>query len=88
MEARFEIQWRKQSKNNSEPIRTTLVRVPSAEGSVGIDCSRAVDLFCGCFGNLKKNEIIKIRELDENGNQIGEDITPSDKEVIMPVKKK
>ena len=45
----------------------------------------ALNLFIKSCGNLKRNTIIRIQELDENGEQIGEDITPSEGEdAIIP----
>lgn len=50
-----------------------------------VDAKMALQIFIRQNGNLNKVEVIKIREFNEHG-QIGEDITPSDKEdAIIPV---
>lgn len=67
--------------------RTTYLKIPNASGNVGTDAKRALNIFISSFGNLKKNEIIKIQELDEEYNQIGEDITPMEEENIVPIRR-
>jgi hypothetical protein len=48
-----------------------------------VDAKSALNLFLSQYGGLKKNTIIKIIEMDENG-QIGEDIIPIDNNSIVP----
>lgn len=52
---------------------------------IGIAAKQATDLFCRNFGNLKKNEIVSIQEIDKNGNPVGEPITPMEGSSIIPV---
>lgn len=64
----FIFNWHKNEKY-SEPIdRNT--KIQSA------DAKSATDNFMKVFGNLKKNTINFIQEIDENGSPIGEKITP------------
>ena len=84
----FEIEWydNKDLRNGQPTFRHNKVTVSKPTGHVEIDAQIALNIFISSFGNLKKNTIVKIKEFDECGNQIGEDITPSDS-AIIPVKK-
>ena len=64
-------------------IRKIEVAVSKPTGEIGVDAQTALRLGMRSFGSLNKIEISKIIEIDENGNQIGEDITPG-KEYIVP----
>ena len=80
----YRIKWYPK-KDREEVSRYTLIRLSNPTGKTFIDAKNAVDLFTKSCGNLKRNTIIKIQELDENGEQIGEDITPSTNEnAIIP----
>lgn len=73
------------TKDGEIVSRHTLVQLSNPTGKTEIDAKNAVDLFIRSCGNLRKNTIIKIQELDENGKQIGKDITPSAEEnAIIP----
>ena len=73
------------TKDGEDFLRHTLIKLPNAKGKTEVDAKVAVDLFTKSCGNLKKNTVIKIQELDKDGNQIGEDITPSAEEnAIVP----
>lgn len=73
------------TKDGEVVSRHTLIRISHPTGKTEIDAKNAMELFVKSCGSLKKNTIIKIQELDENGEQIGEDITPSDAEnAIIP----
>ena len=73
------------TKDGEDLFRHTLIRISNPTGKTEIDAKNAVDLFTRSCGNLRKNTIIKIQELDENGEQIGKDITPSNEEnAIIP----
>ena len=67
--------------------RTTWIQINKAAGTPSIDAKFAVNLFCAQFGNLKKNTIICIKEFDDQYNQIGEDIVPTNGTNIVPIKK-
>lgn len=81
---RYLIKWYPK-KEGSSGERTTSIQLSKPTGQVNRDAHSAVDLFVATYGSLKKNEIICIKEFDENG-QIGEDIVPSsDENAIIPV---
>ena len=54
---------------------------------IGTAAKLATDIFCRTFGNLKKNEIVSIQEIDKNGNPIGEPIVPMEGSSIIPIAK-
>lgn len=84
MKRTYAINWYP-TKDGESVSRTTMVKISKPTGKTDIDAKAAVGLFTKSCGNLKRNTIIKIQELDENGKQIGEDITPSTKEnAIIP----
>ena len=85
----FEIEWydNRDFKYGTPTFRKNKISVSKPSGEIGIDAQIALNIFMSNFGNLKKNTIVRIRELDKNGEQIGEDITPSDS-AIIPVGKK
>ena len=78
----YNITWypTKDGKNFS---RQTFIRLSKPIGKTEHDAKAAVNIFTSQFGNLKKNTIVKIIEMDENG-QIGEDIVPTDGSSIVP----
>ena len=79
----FEITWYKNERNPIERKNRVLVTRPT--GTIEKDAKYAVGLFTSEFGSLKKNSIISIAEVDKDGNQIGELITPMDGEnAIVP----
>ena len=80
----FEITW---YKNDKTPIeRKNKVTVTRPTSAIEKDAKYAVGLFSSEFGNLKKNTIISIAEIDANGNQIGDLITPVEGEnSIIPI---
>lgn len=82
----FIIKWKENKKHSIE--RENLITVSRESGDIGIDAKAALNLFCANFGNLKKNEIISLQEVNENGEHIGLPITPtSDENKIVPYKK-
>lgn len=82
----FIIKWKENKRYALE--RENLVNVTKDTGDIGIDAKAALNLFCANFGNLKKNEIISIQEVNEKGENIGEPIVPtSDESSIVPYKK-
>jgi hypothetical protein len=86
MKRNFAFKWYANTRYGSPIERTNLVLV-SGTGDIGSDAKSATDVFCKTFGNLKKNTIVSIQELDEKGTAIGEPIIPSDEVVTVPVKK-
>jgi hypothetical protein len=66
----FEILWFKNEKYGNPIERKTLIQ--------SIDAQSALQVFMSANGNLKKNTVIHIQELDKNGEPIGEPIVPED----------
>lgn len=63
--------------------RDTFIKLSKPTGQTNYDAKAALNIFISKFGNIKKNTIIKIIEMDENG-QIGEPITPMEDSTIIP----
>ena len=63
--------------------RDTFIKLSKPTGQTSYDAKAALNIFISKFGNIKKNTIIKIVEMDENG-QIGEPITPMEDSAIIP----
>jgi hypothetical protein len=64
----FEILWFKNEKYGNPIERKTVIK--------SIDAKSALQVFMSANGNLKKNTIIHIQELDKNGEPVGEPIVP------------
>ena len=71
------------TKEGQNMTRKSLVKLSKPTGQTAVDAKSALNLFISQYGGLKKNTIIKIIEMDENG-QIGEDIIPIDNNSIVP----
>ena len=54
---------------------------------IGTAAKLATDLFCRTLGNLNKNEIVSIQQIDKDGNPIGEPIVPMEGSSIVPISK-
>lgn len=90
MERIYEFSWypTKENKYGTAIERKTTVKVGLPTGNTAFDAKRALATFTKEFGSLKQNTIVKIKEFDENLNQIGEDIVPMEGEnAIIPIKK-
>ena len=83
---KYNIEW--YPRKYSNPInRHCFIKLIKPTGERNIDAKAALNIFISNNGNLKKNTIVKIIEMDENG-QIGEPIVPTDNEnTIIPIKK-
>lgn len=90
MKRTYSIEWynKRDAKYGKEPnIRTNMIQLSAPTGRTEYDAKAALNIFTRSFGNLRKNEIVRIKEFGENG-QIGEDIVPSTEEnAIIPTKK-
>ena len=75
-------------KDRNHLERTTRIQVTKPTGKTSIDAKKALDLLCSEYGNLSKIEIICIKELDENFEQIGEDIKPTGENGMIPTIRK
>lgn len=74
----FIITWIENKKNSIQRQNSVM----------STDAKSALDVFIKNFGNLKKNIIISIQEVDKNGDFIGEPIVPADETSIVPVRRK
>lgn len=84
MQRVYAIDWYP-TKDGESVSRRTKIRISKPTGKTEIDAKAALGLFTTSCGNLKRNTVIRIKEFDENGEQIGEDITPSAEEnAIIP----
>ena len=80
---KYQITWKPKGKYELE--RTNEVQINKPTGKVEFDAKSALGLFTKNFGSLTKNDIIRIKEFDGEGNQIGQDIVPtSDENAIIP----
>ena len=70
----------KDAKYREADKRISTINITNAVGKTAVDAKHAVEIFCKSIGNLHKNTIVSIKEFDEQGVQIGEDIVPSDEE--------
>ena len=85
----YDIKWHlaKEERCGKAPVnRTTMVKLTDAKGEVAVDAKRALNIFIKSCGNLKKNVVTEIIEMDEDGVQIGEKITPTG-DSIIPTRK-
>ena len=64
----FEILWFKNEKYGNPIERKVVVQ--------SIDAQSALQVFMSANGNLKKNTVIHIQELNKDGNPVGEPIVP------------
>lgn len=86
MKRTFNFKWYENTRYGAPIERTNSVMV-AGTGDIGRDAKTATDVFCKSFGNLKKNTIISIQELNKKGEPIGEPIIPTDENSIVPTKK-
>ena len=78
----YNIEWYP-TKDGIEFKRSSFIKLSKPMGRTEYDAKAALGIFITSYGNLKKNTIIKIVEMDENG-QIGEDIIPINGSSIIP----
>ena len=81
----FLFTYKEKKKNGFELVRNKKVSIAKATGDISVDAKAALGVFISATGNLKKNEIISIQELDIlTGKPIGEPITPVADTSIVP----
>ena len=81
----FLFTYKEKKKNGFGLVRNKKVSIAKATGDIGIDAKAALGVFISATGNLKKNEIISIQELDIlTGKPIGEPIIPVADTSIVP----
>lgn len=82
---KFIFTYKELNKYASDNSFNRVVTLSKATGDIGIDAKNALGIFIASTGNLKKNEIISIQEIDENGKSIGEPITPQGDNGMVPI---
>lgn len=74
----------KENKKYSKTERKNKITVSNASTDDGISGKQALSIFIANFGNLKKNDIISIQEVNDKGENVGEIITPAPNSAILP----
>ena len=80
----FLITYKENKRNGFGIIMHRKISISKPTGDIGLDAKAAVGIFISSTGNLKKNEIVEIQEVDENNEPIGEVIKPMDNTSIVP----
>ena len=80
----FLITYKENKRNGLGMVMHRKISISKPTGDIGLDAKAAVGIFISSAGNLKKNEIIEIQEVDENNEPIGEVIKPMDNTSIVP----
>ena len=79
----FLFTWHENVRYGKPMVRTNLVTV-NASGEIGQVAKAATNVFTKNFGNLKRNTIVSIQEINEKGEKVGEPIVPQDETSIIP----
>ena len=79
----FEVRFIDKKKNE----RTTKVSISHSTKDIGFDAKSALGIVVSNFKGVNPNSIVWMKEIDKEGNQIGELITPSEENQIVPTKK-
>lgn len=82
----FVFNWYENVRYGTPIERKNTIQVTKTS-DLGHDAKKATDVFCKGFGNLKKNTIISIQEMNDKGEPIGEPIVPTEENSIVPFKK-
>ena len=82
---RFNFTWYAKQDKIERHTKVQTNVADSAELSIG--AKGATDLLCRTLGNLNKNEIVSIQQIDKDGNPIGEPILPMEGSTIVPIAK-
>lgn len=83
---KFIFTWYKNVKYGKPVERKNTISVIN-KGDIGMTAKAATNVFTKNFGSLKYNTIVSIQEIDENGNPVGEPITPQENSSIIPTGK-
>ena len=80
----FVVKFTDKKKNERE----TKITISKSTKDIGIDAKSALGIVTSNFKGVNANNIIWMKEVDKEGKQIGELITPSSEDTsIIPVKK-
>lgn len=80
----FLITYKENKRSGLGIVMHRKISISKPTDDIGLDAKTAVGIFISSTGNLKKNEIIEIQEVDENNEPIGEVIKPMDNTSIVP----
>ena len=80
----FLITYKENKRNGLGMVMHRTISLSKPPGDIGLDAKAAVGIFISSTGNLKKNEIIEIQEVNEYNRPIGEVIKPMDNTSIVP----
>lgn len=83
----FRITYKPIDRYNKSTERNIVVNISKPSGDIGADAHSALNLFIASAGSLKKNDIIEIQEISDDGTNIGEPIKPTGNSSIVPIKK-
>lgn len=75
MNRKFNFNWYENTRYGSPMKRTNSITVKGTN-DIGFDAKAATEVFCREFGNLKKNTIESIQEINMKGEPVGEPILP------------
>ena len=81
---KFLISYTPINKYNNGITQHSLIELSKETGNIGTDAKNALNIFIARNGNLKKNNILSIQELDAMNFPIGESIVPMDNTSIIP----
>ena len=81
---KFLFTWHENVRYGEPMVRTNLVTASVNTSDIGQAAKAATNVFTKNFGNLKRNTIISIQEVDEKGNKVGEPIVPQEDTSIVP----
>ena len=79
----FIVKFTDKKKNERE----TRVTIPKSTKDIGYDAKSALNIVTSNFKGVKANNIIWMKEVDKEGVQIGELITPLNDTSIIPEKR-
>ena len=79
----FDFTWHENVKFGQPMVRTNRVMI-AGKGDIGQDAKATTNVFTKNFGNLRKNTIVSIQEINEKGEKVGEPIIPQDNTSIIP----
>ena len=83
----FEFTWYEKNDRLKMERHNKIQAAVVDTAEIGIAAKLATDIFCRTFGNLNKNEIVSIQQIDKDGNPIGEPIVPMEGSSIVPIAK-
>lgn len=79
----FYIIYKPIKKNTENIIEQRFdVKLSKPKNDIGYDAQAALRIFISSVGSLKKYDIVKIQEVNENGTDKGEPIVPTTNSIV------